>query len=118
MKAVKGNVQLTLSNDAEAKAYQGEGFDIYDDDGVLIMHAAGKKIAWEEHQHIVSALEEALLAAQAADPPLDEKSAAAENKRLKKELEAAQKAITDLEAEKATLETAAADLEAKVDALQ
>lgn len=111
MKAVKGNVQLTLSNDAEAKAYQGEGFDIYSDENEIIMHAAGKKISWEEHQHIVAALEEALRAAQDANPPLDEKSAAAENKRLKAELASLTQALQTLQAEKA-------ELDAKVEALQ
>ena len=94
MKAVKGNVQLTLSNDAEAKAYRGDGFDIYSDEGELLEHAAGKKISYEEHARL---LEEAAAAAEAVVP--DEKGLLAENKQLKKDLAEAQKQIDALSTE-------------------
>lgn len=58
MKAIKGNVQLMVTGRAQANAYRAEGFDIYDDKGRLMMHAAGKKIGYEEHCRIVEKLEE------------------------------------------------------------
>lgn len=68
MIAKKGNVRLTLVNDAEAAAFRKEGFDILDDDGELLHHAAGKTISWEEHERLIAeAVEAALVGSESSD---------------------------------------------------
>ncbi len=48
MKAVKGNKQYTI-NESQKKFYQDGGFDIYDDEGKLIVYGRDKKVPYEEY---------------------------------------------------------------------
>ncbi len=50
MKAIKGNKVYTVNTSEEAKAYQAQGFDIYDDNGKIKEHALGKTVSLEKYE--------------------------------------------------------------------
>jgi hypothetical protein len=48
MKAIKENRQYTIT-ELDAKSFQKEGYDIYDDKGKLVMYGAGKTVPYEKY---------------------------------------------------------------------
>lgn len=48
MKAKKGNRVYIIDNDIQKSCYQKQGFDIYDDDGNIIEHGAGKTVPYAD----------------------------------------------------------------------
>lgn len=116
MKAVKGNIQLTLDNDADAKAMAGQGYDIYQDDGELVMYAAGKKISMDEHEQLVEqAVEQAVAAALESATPEDAKELKKELTAAKKAQETAELALEAMEKRATDAETALADTKTQLD---
>ena len=67
MKAVKENKVYTI-DETQRKAYAAQGFDITDDSGKIIEYATGKTVPYAQYAAVLE-----------------------ENKRLKKQLAAAQK---------------------------
>lgn len=95
MTAHKGNRQYTIV-EAQAKAYQKDGYDIYDDSGIVVMYGAGKTIPYDKHEVIVKALKEEIEAAK-------RKSGKAELEALKKENKLLQEEYKELQESYRTL---------------
>lgn len=57
MIAVKDNRVYTIT-EMELEARRADGYDIYDDDGLLIAYSKGKTIPYEEHLKALNALKE------------------------------------------------------------
>lgn len=53
MKAIKNNKVYTV-NEAEAKVYKAQGFDIYDDKGKIKEYGVGKKVSLEDYEALKS----------------------------------------------------------------
>lgn len=75
MRAVKGNKSYIVDEKTKAR-YLGDGFDIVDDNGKVLESGKGKMVNYEQYQKLAETL----------------KALQAENKDLKKQLAAAQKA--------------------------
>lgn len=56
MRAVKENKVYDVNTESEKERYLKEGFDIYNDEGVIQEHSPKKKISYGEHIRIVEEL--------------------------------------------------------------
>ena len=52
MKAVKDNKVYTIATEAEAKAYQAQGYDILNDDGSVKEYGAGKTVPIGDYKNL------------------------------------------------------------------
>ena len=52
MKAVKGNKEYTI-DESQQKGYQDSGFDILDDDGIVIAYGRGKTVPFSDYMKAV-----------------------------------------------------------------
>ena len=57
MKAAKGNKEYTI-DESQQKAYQDGGFDIKDDDGIVIAYGRGKTVSYGDYMAVKEELEE------------------------------------------------------------
>lgn len=73
MKAKKENKVYQISKEAEKQRYLDAGYDIYDDEGNLVVHSPLKKIAYSEYAKLQK----------------ENEALKAENAKLKKEAKAA-----------------------------
>lgn len=53
MKAVKNNRVYTIT-EQQRKTYAAQGFDILDDDGKMIEHAAGKTVPYAKYAELLA----------------------------------------------------------------
>lgn len=53
MKAVKNNRIYTI-NETQRKSYAAQGFDIIDDTGNVLEHAAGKTVSYERYAALIA----------------------------------------------------------------
>ena len=66
MRAVKDNREYTIVQ-SEKQRYADKGFDIYNDDGELVISGKGKTVSLEDYEKLKKELEEARAAGEGAD---------------------------------------------------
>lgn len=94
--AQKANRQYPVNNDVEAKAFQKNGYDIFDEKGKVVLVGYGKTIPYEQHLAEL----EALKASKGDGAALKEatkqvKALTKEVEEIKAELEAAKAALAE-----------------------
>lgn len=75
MKAKKDNKTYRINTDQEKQRYLKEGYDIYNDDGVLVEYSPLKKVKYSEYDKVAKELE----------------AVRAENEMLKRQIEEKEK---------------------------
>lgn len=80
MRAVKGNKEYMI-DESQQKGYQDMGFDILNDDGVVIAYGRGKTVLYDEHMKAVKEIEK--LQELAAERSAEIDALKAENEQLK-----------------------------------
>ena len=56
MRAVKANREYQIT-EADVSSFVKEGYDIYDDNGVLVRHGAGKTVTFEKYAQLLGSYE-------------------------------------------------------------
>jgi uncharacterized protein HemX len=107
-KAQKGNVQLSLANESEAKAYQAQGYDIYLG-GEVVMHGRGKTVPYEQHAAALAQIE--------ALRESNDELMAQDDKGLKADAKAAKDALAEAQKELTAKDKQLIELQGQVDAL-
>lgn len=82
MRAEKGNKVYTITEE-EKERYQNDGFDIFSDDGEIIVYGIGKNIPYEEY----AALKKENAALKKENEALKEKLAQTETSQTSEKLE-------------------------------
>lgn len=91
MRAVKGNKEYMI-DESQQKGYQDAGFDILDDDGVVIAYGRGKTVPYDDHTKAVKEIEKLQELAAGRSAEID--ALKAENEQLKAALTQEKKAGT------------------------
>lgn len=86
MRAVKANREYQIT-EADVTSFVKEGYDIYDDNGVLVRHGAGKTVTFEKYAQLLGSYEK-LMAENAKlvseNAELTDKLAKAEAKKTRR----------------------------------
>lgn len=79
MRAVKANREYQIT-EADVSSFVKEGYDIYDDNGVLVRHGAGKTVTFEKYAQLLSSYEKLM----AENAELTDKLAKLEAKKTRR----------------------------------
>lgn len=82
MRAVKANREYQIT-EADISSFVKEGYDIYDDNGVLVRHGAGKTVTFEKYAQLLGNYEKLM----AENAELTDKLAQAKKTRRTKKVE-------------------------------